>query len=118
MTSAGVPTPTWAAMPISVDASAMVAATERSISPDMISSAMARAISAFSVKLKVRSDNDHGSRKYGEAKLLITKMTTAIATSSASHEKSAEVRGLSSRSGTRRGAWVAAEVVLMPLPPS
>ena len=41
----------------------MMAATDRSISPEMISSAMASAISAFSVKLKVRSDRDQASRK-------------------------------------------------------
>ena len=62
-TSAGVPTPTCSAMPIAVEASAMIAATERSISPEMISSAMAKAIIAFSVKLKVASDRFQGSRK-------------------------------------------------------
>ena len=41
----------------------MIAATERSISPAMISSAMAKAIIAFSVKLKVASERFHGSRK-------------------------------------------------------
>ena len=40
--------------PMAVEASAMIAATERSISPAMISSAMAKATMAFSVKLKVR----------------------------------------------------------------
>ena len=62
-TSSGVPAPACIAMPMTVDDSAMIAATDRSISPAMISSAMASAISAFSVKLKVRSDSDHGSRK-------------------------------------------------------
>ena len=62
-TSTGVPAPACTAMPISVEASAMMAATDRSISPEMISSAMASAISAFSVKLKVRSDSDQASRK-------------------------------------------------------
>ena len=38
-------------VPIVVEASAMIAATDRSISPAMISSAMAKAIIAFSVKL-------------------------------------------------------------------
>ena len=62
-TSNGVPAPACTAMPMSVEASAMIAATERSISPEMMSSAMASAISPFSVKLKVRSDSDQGSRK-------------------------------------------------------
>ena len=62
-TSSGVPAPACIAMPIAVEASAMIAATDRSISPAMISSAMASAIIAFSVKLKVRSESDHGSRK-------------------------------------------------------
>ena len=51
------------ATPITVDASAMIAPTDRSISPEMISSAMAKAIIAFSVKLKLASDRFHGSRK-------------------------------------------------------
>ena len=46
-----------------VEASAMIEATDRSISPEMISSAMASAMIAFSVKLKVASDSDHGDRK-------------------------------------------------------
>ena len=50
-------------MPIAVEASAMIAATDRSISPAMISSAMAKAIIAFSVKLKVASESDQASRK-------------------------------------------------------
>ena len=62
-TNPGVPTPACTAMPISVEASAMMAATDRSISPEMMSSAMASAISAFSVKLKVRSDSDQALRK-------------------------------------------------------
>ncbi len=50
-TSAGVPNPAAAAAPMAVEASAMIAATERSISPQMISRVMAKAIIAFSVKL-------------------------------------------------------------------
>ena len=41
----------------------MIAATDRSISPEMMSSAIASAISAFSVKLKVRSEGDQAFRK-------------------------------------------------------
>jgi len=40
---------------MAVDAIAIIAATERSISPDIIKSAMAKAIIAFSVKLNVAS---------------------------------------------------------------
>ena len=57
-TSNGVPAPASAAMPISVEASAMIAATDRSISPEMMSSAIASAIRPFSVKVKVRSESD------------------------------------------------------------
>jgi len=62
-TSPGAATPIWAAAPMAVDASAMIAATERSISPAMTSSAIAKAIIAFSVKLKVASERFHASRK-------------------------------------------------------
>jgi len=62
-TRPGVPTPNCSAKPIIVEQNAMIAATERSISPEMITRAMARAISAFSVKLKVASDKDQGFRK-------------------------------------------------------
>ena len=41
----------------------MIEATERSISPAMISSAMAKAMIAFSVKLKVASERFQGLRK-------------------------------------------------------
>ena len=41
----------------------MIAATDKSISPEMMTSAMASAISAFSVKLNVASDRDHGDKK-------------------------------------------------------
>ena len=59
----GVPTPSCTAAPIAVDASAMIEATDRSISPEMISRAMAKAIMAFSVKLKVASDRFQAFRK-------------------------------------------------------
>ena len=62
-TSVGVPAPNCSASPIIVEASAMIAATERSISPEMISSAMASAMIARSVKLKVASDSAQGERK-------------------------------------------------------
>jgi hypothetical protein len=61
--ASGVSAPACSASPIAVEASAMMAATERSISPEMMSSAMASAISAFSVKLKVASESDQGVRK-------------------------------------------------------
>ena len=41
----------------------MIAATDRSISPAMISIAIGNAIIAFSVKLKVASDKFQGLRK-------------------------------------------------------
>ena len=62
-TSVGVSAPYCSASPIIVEASAMIEATDRSISPEMISSAMASAISAFSVKLKVRSERLQALRK-------------------------------------------------------
>ena len=43
----------------------MIAATDRSISPEMISSAMASAISAFSVKLKVSVGQRPGIEEIG-----------------------------------------------------
>ena len=48
---------------MTVEASAMIAPTDRSISPATISMAMAKAIIAFSVKLKLASERFHGSRK-------------------------------------------------------
>ena len=58
-----VPIPTWAAAPIAVEASAIIDATERSISPEMINKAIANAIIAFSVKLNVASDRFQAFRK-------------------------------------------------------
>ena len=58
-----VPTPIWTAAPMAVEASAMMAATDRSISPAMIRSAMAKAMIAFSVKLKVASERFQALRK-------------------------------------------------------
>ena len=51
------------ATPIAVEASAMIEATDRSISPAMMSMAIGKAISAFSVKLKVASDRFQAFRK-------------------------------------------------------
>ncbi len=62
-TSVGVSAPNCTAAPIAVEASAMIEATDRSISPEMISSAIAKAIIAFSVKLKVASDRFQAFRK-------------------------------------------------------
>jgi len=45
---------------------------------------MAKAIIAFSVKLKVASDSPQASRKYGDAKEFTTKMLTATANKSVS----------------------------------
>ena len=58
--------PCSAARPIATDASAMMPATEMSISPAMISNASGSATSARSVKLKVASDSVSTLRKYGE----------------------------------------------------
>ncbi|MNL62927.1 hypothetical protein D3C87_1870010 [compost metagenome] len=62
-TSPGVPTPICTAAPIAVEARAMMAATDRSISPAMIRSAIAKAMIAFSVKLNVASDRFQALRK-------------------------------------------------------
>ena len=63
ITRPGVPTPACAAAPIAVEASAMIAATERSISPEIMRSVIAKAINAFSVKLNVASDRFQALRK-------------------------------------------------------
>jgi hypothetical protein len=63
MATIPVSTPAVIASPIAVEASAMIEATDRSISPAMISSAMAKAIIAFSVKLNVASDRFQAFRK-------------------------------------------------------
>lgn len=55
--------PIEAAAPIAVEVSAMIEATLRSISPEMMSSAIAKAIIAFSVKLKVASERFQAFRK-------------------------------------------------------
>jgi hypothetical protein len=101
-TRPGVPTPNCRAKPIIVEQNAIIAATERSISPEMITRAMAKAIRAFSVKLKVESDMDHGFRKYGVAKELATKIAIATNNSRDCHEKIADRSQLSRRSGIRR----------------
>src|SRR4051812_9129832 len=62
-----VPIPSADPSPIATDDSAMMAATEMSISPAMISSASGNATMARSVKLKVASDNVSTFRKYGES---------------------------------------------------
>ena len=62
-TRTGTPVSNWAAAPIAVEASAMIEATDRSISPAMISMAIAKAIIAFSVKLKVASLRFQAFRK-------------------------------------------------------
>jgi hypothetical protein len=59
----GVSTPAPAASPIATEASAMIAATEMSISPAMMSSASGNAISARSVKLNVASESVSTLRK-------------------------------------------------------
>ncbi len=80
----------------------MIEATDRSISPEMINSAIANAIIAFSVKLNVASLRFQAFRKYGEAKLFSTKMPTATTSSSASQLRRIRCARLVSRSGTWR----------------
>ena len=55
-TSSATPAPAWAAMPMNTEASAMIEATDRSMSRTMISSAIDSASIAFSLKLKVASN--------------------------------------------------------------
>ena len=59
----GAPAPAPAASPIATEASAMMPATEMSISRAMIRSAIGSATIAFSVKLKVASERFQMSRK-------------------------------------------------------
>ncbi len=62
-TRAGVLKPAAAAAPMAVELSATMPPTERSISPAMTTKAMASAMMAFSVKLKVASLRFQRSRK-------------------------------------------------------
>ncbi|MNZ61450.1 hypothetical protein D3C78_795480 [compost metagenome] len=62
-TSSGVSTPAAAQKPITVELSAMVDATDRSISRAIISIAIGSTMIAFSVKLNVASDRFQISRK-------------------------------------------------------
>ncbi|MNP22174.1 hypothetical protein D3C76_1148340 [compost metagenome] len=62
-TSSGVSTPAAAQKPITVELSAMVEATDRSLSRAIISIAIGSTMIAFSVKLKVASDRFQISRK-------------------------------------------------------
>ena len=62
-TSSGVSIPAAAQKPITVELSAMVEATERSISRAIINIAIGRTTIAFSVKLKVASDKFQILRK-------------------------------------------------------
>ena len=104
-----VPAPNWTAAPMAVDASAMIDATDRSISPEMIRSAMGKAIIAFSVKLNVASDRFQASRKYGDASELATKIARARPSSKDSQRPAIRCRGELSRSGIRR--WPAVAVM-------
>ncbi|STW55292.1 Uncharacterised protein [Klebsiella pneumoniae] len=69
-TSSGVSIPAAAQKPITVELSAIVEATDRSISRAIISIAIGRTTIAFSVKVKVASDRFQILRKYGEATAL------------------------------------------------
>src|SRR5688572_23919126 len=79
-TSAGVGKPACAQNPIMVELSAMVEATDKSISRAIISIAIGSTMMAFSVKLNVASDRFHILRKYGEANAFTT--NTSSVTSS------------------------------------
>ncbi len=54
-TSSGTPAPAWAARPMNTDASAMIEATDRSMSRVTMISVMDSAMIAFSLKLNVES---------------------------------------------------------------
>ena len=107
-TSTGTPAPACIASPIAVDTSAMIEATDRSISPAMISIAMAKAIIAFSVKLKVASLRFQAFRKYGEAKELIANTASATTSRIVSQLRNARVVRDCRRSGMVRAVagWV------------
>ncbi len=79
-TSSGVSIPAAAQKPITVELSAIVEATDRSISRAIISIAIGRTTIAFSVKVKVASDRFQILRKYGEATAL--PINTAVVTAS------------------------------------
>ena len=97
--SPGVPMPCAAASPMATDASAMMAATEMSISPAMISSASGNATSARSVKLNVASDSVSTFRKYGEIDANNTNSSTSTSASIVSQRSlsTARVHGVPPR---------------------
>ena len=78
----------------------MIEATDKSISPEMINSAIAKPIIAFSVTLKLASERFQGSRKYGEARLLNTNTSAATISSSVSQRSNSRCSFPCSLSGT------------------
>ncbi len=94
----------------------MIAATDRSISPEMISSAMASAISAFSVKLKVSvATAIQAIEEIGRGEAVDDEDRHRDADQQRSPRlRTAERSGLSSRSGMSRGAATSIGHALLP----
>jgi hypothetical protein len=82
---ANTPAPASAANPIAVELSAIIEATEISISRTIMTIANGNAIIAFSEKLNVASDSDQALRKYGDAKLFKMNTKTAVSSKNDSH---------------------------------
>src|SRR5471030_2019590 len=78
-TSVGVGQPACAQNPMIVELSAMVDATDKSISRAIISIAIGSTMMAFSVKLNVASDRFQIFRKYGEARAPATNTNSVTA---------------------------------------
>ena len=75
----------------------MMAATDRSISPTKINSAIVSATIAFSEKIAVASDRLNTSRKYGEIHVLTTITAASSTTRIVSHVRTRSI----SRNGLR-----------------
>ena len=106
ITNVVVDTSSCAIAPIAVEASAIIEATLRSISPAIINNAIAKAIIAFSVKLNVASLRFQAFKKCGEAKEFAMKIPIATAKSSVSQLLICVRNGFCNRSGMSRACVI------------
>src|SRR5471030_2778883 len=96
-TSAGVGKPACAQKPMMVELSAIVDATDKSISRAMISIAIGSTMMAFSVKLKVASKIFQILRKWGEARAPATNTSSVTSSKKPSQHIRRRIKGVTVR---------------------
>ena len=107
-TSSGVSIPAAAQKPIAVELSAIVEATERSISLAIISIAIGSTMIAFSVKLNVASDRFQILRNQGDARALTT--NTARVTASRNPSQHSKRR---SGDGAAGALFISSDIIIL-----